>query len=78
MRWNESYSVGPNQIVHGRVLDDEVLAARLLRVDHPADQDAGIADDESARLQNQLAPGRFTPGTMTSAKALAGRASCLR
>ena len=44
-----------NQIVHGGVLDDVVLAARLLIVQDAADQQAGVADDEAARLQHQPA-----------------------
>src|SRR5690349_7047706 len=32
-----------------------MLAARVLRVDHPADENPGVADDEAARLEHQPA-----------------------
>src|SRR5204862_271122 len=41
----------------GGILNDDLLAARFLGVDDFADEDAGVADDEAARLQDQLAVG---------------------
>ena len=44
----------PDQIVHRRVDDDEVPGVAFLHVDHFGDQDAGIADDQPARLEHHL------------------------
>src|SRR5882672_2714206 len=49
----------PNQVIHGRVLNDKILAARFLRVDNPTQQDSGVADNESPWLQNQFATHRL-------------------
>src|SRR5439155_16806974 len=45
----------PDQVVHGGVLDNEVLAARLLGEDDAADEYAGVADDKAPRLEDELA-----------------------
>ena len=44
-----------DQVVHRGVDDDEILAVAVLHIDHPGDQDAGIADDHPARLEHQRA-----------------------
>lgn len=46
---------GAEEIVHARVDDDEGLGLAMLQIDHARDQHAGVADDEAARLQHQLA-----------------------
>ena len=44
-----------DQIVHRGIDDDEVLAVAVLHMDHARHQDAGIADDQPARLEHQRA-----------------------
>jgi hypothetical protein len=44
-----------DQIVHAGVDDDEGLGLAALHVKHARDQDAGIADDQPAGLEDQLA-----------------------
>ena len=48
----------PDKIVHRRVDDDEMLVLALLQIDDRRDQRAGVADDQSARLQDHLAAER--------------------
>ena len=43
-----------NQVVHRRVDDDKIPGVALLHIDHLGDQDAGIADDQAARLEDDL------------------------
>ena len=45
----------PRQVVHRRIDDAEVLARARLQVQHLADQDAGIADQRAAGLEQELA-----------------------
>ena len=45
----------PDQIVHRRIDDHEMLVLALLEIDDRSDQRSGIANDRSARLQNHLA-----------------------
>ena len=45
----------PDQIVHAGIDDDEGLGLAALHVEHARDQDAGIADDQPARLENKPA-----------------------
>ena len=44
-----------DQIVHAGIDDDEGLGFAALHVEHARHQDAGIADDQPARLEDQLA-----------------------
>ena len=44
----------PDQVVHRRVDDQEVLRVAFLHEDHFRDEDAGIADDQPARLEHHL------------------------
>ena len=44
-----------DEIVHPGIDDDEGLGLAALHVEHARDQDAGIADDEAARLEDQPA-----------------------
>ena len=41
---------GPDEVVHGRVDDDEVLDLAVLEVEHLRQEDTGVADDDAARL----------------------------
>ena len=43
----------PDKVVHAAVDDDEFFRVGLLDVLHFGEQDAGVADDDSARLENQ-------------------------
>ena len=45
----------PDQIVHRGVDDDEILGLAALQIEHARDEDAGIADDQPARLEDQRA-----------------------
>ena len=45
----------PDQIVHRRIDDDEGLVA-LFHIFDAGDEDAGIADDQPARLKHQFDP----------------------
>ena len=44
-----------DQVVHAGIDDDEGFGFAVLHIEHARDQDAGIADDEPARLEDQLA-----------------------
>ena len=44
-----------DKIVHAGIDDDEGLGLAVLHIEHARHQDAGIADDEPARLEDQLA-----------------------
>ena len=44
-----------DQVVHAGVDDDEVLGLAALEVEHARDQDAGIADEQPAGLEDQRA-----------------------
>ena len=46
----------PDQVVHARVHDDEVLAAGVLAVEHRGEQHAGAPDQVAARLEHQREP----------------------
>ena len=43
----------PDQIVHRGIDDDEILGLAMLHIDHAGNQDAGVADDQTARLEHQ-------------------------
>ena len=45
---------GTNQIVHGRVRDDELLLAVLLGIEHTRYQCARLPDEETAGLDEQM------------------------
>ena len=40
----------PDEIVHGGVDDDEAFLSGALHIFDPSDEDAGVADDETAGL----------------------------
>ncbi len=42
-----------DEIVHRRVDDDEGFGLAALDVEHPRHQNAGVADDQPARLENE-------------------------
>src|SRR5207244_2601196 len=42
----------PDQVVHGRVHDDEALGLGRLAIEHSGQQDAGVADDRSPWLDD--------------------------
>src|SRR5207245_8324696 len=52
----------PNEVLHRRMLKDKLLAACLFSVDASAQQDAGVADNEPAGLENQFTPHRLDRG----------------
>ena len=43
----------PNQVIHGRIHDDEILLLPFLQIQDPGDQDPGIPDQDPARLQEE-------------------------
>src|SRR5690606_444446 len=45
----------PDEIVHGRVQDDEAPRLAFLYIDHPRHQDSSVPRDEAAGLQDDLA-----------------------
>ena len=45
----------PDEVVHRRIDDDEGLGLAVLHVEHARHQDAGIADDQPAGLEDQRA-----------------------
>ena len=57
------------KISHARVGDDELLAAASLSVEHAGQEDAGVADEETARLEDDLlSPEPPTSALITSPK----------
>ena len=43
-----------DEIVHRRIDDDEGLGLAALHIEDAGNQDAGVADDEAAGLEDQL------------------------
>ena len=48
---------GPEQIVHGRIHNDKLFRPRLFRIEHPRQQNAGVAHDHPPGLQNDFTAG---------------------
>ncbi len=63
---------GPEEVVHRRIDDREVVRGARLQVHDARQQHAGVADQEPAGLEQQLVRARAAAASRSSARVLDG------